>query len=187
MKVNHHAQIVVNDYPYATQLNELVSPLLENYSGGVGSTNVKATHTEWDWEPNKQIYPEANAEINKLKVYLINEVYTYFMTYLYGKPQSSKYKNTVKIPHFWGNIYEKGDYAQVHHHDSMWTRFSFAYFVKSKWYHSPFVFTDNKKRIRPKEGRYVIFPSYVRHHVPKHRFNEQRITLSGNMCIQENI
>jgi hypothetical protein len=63
--------------------------------------------------------------------------------------------------------------------------FSFAYFVKAKWYYSPLVFTDSGKRIRPKEGRYVIFPAYLKHHVPKHRYNDTRITLSGNLSIED--
>ena len=82
---------------------------------------------------------------------------------------------------FWANVYEKGDYAQSHCHKP--NDFSFAYFVKSKWYYPPLVFTDSGKRIRSKEGRFVAFPSYLKHHVPKHRYNDTRITLSGNLLI----
>ena len=87
-----------------------------------------------------------------------------------------------KIESFWGNVYRKGDYAQSHCHKP--SNFSFAYFVKSKWYDSPLIFNDSGKRIRPKEGRYVIFPSYLLHSVPKHRYNHERITLSGNYNIR---
>ena len=59
-----------------------------------------------------------------------------------------------------------------------------AYFVKSKWYYPPLVFTDSGKRIRPKEGTFVAFPAYLMHHVPKHRYNDTRITLSGNLTIK---
>ena len=45
------------------------------------------------------------------------------------------------------------------------------------------VFSDSGKRIRPKEGKYVIFPGYLKHHVPKHRYTDTRITLSGNFTI----
>ena len=61
--------------------------------------------------------------------------------------------------------------------------YSFAYFVKAKWYHAPFILSDSGKMIRPKEGKYVIFPSYLMHHVPKHRYNDTRITLSGNCSV----
>ena len=79
------------------------------------------------------------------------------------------------------HLYYKGDYAIPHCHRP--NDFSFAYFVKAKWYDSPLIFVDSGKRIRPKEGRYVIFPAYLKHHVPKHRYNDTRITLSGNLTI----
>ena len=78
----------------------------------------------------------------------------------------------------WFNVYEKGDYTQSHHHKP--AAVSCAYFLKAKWYDSPFVFTYSGKRISPKEGRYVLFPSHLKHHVPKHRFNHKRMTLSAN-------
>ena len=87
----------------------------------------------------------------------------------------------IQCLNFWANVYEKGDYAESHDHKPH--DFSFAYFLKSKWYDSPLVFTESGKRIRPKEGKYVIFPSYLLHHVPKNRYNHQRITLSGNLLI----
>ena len=39
--------------------------------------------------------------------------------------------------------------------------------------------------MKPKEGTYLIFPGYLKHHVLKNRFDETRITLSGNMLIKE--
>ena len=87
----------------------------------------------------------------------------------------------LECKNFWANVYKKGDYAQSHCHKP--AAFSFAYFVKSKWYDSPLVFTESGKRIRPKEGTFVAFPAYLLHHVPKHRYNDTRITLSGNFYI----
>ena len=63
--------------------------------------------------------------------------------------------------------------------------FGFAYFLKSKWYHSPFIFTHSGKKIKPKEGTYIMFPSHIKHHVHKNRFKETRITLSGNLNIKK--
>ena len=37
--------------------------------------------------------------------------------------------------------------------------------------------------VRPKEGRYIIFPSYLIHSVPKHRSKHERVTLSGNYLL----
>ena len=76
-------------------------------------------------------------------------------------------------------LYEKNDYARRHHHIPF--LYSFAYILKSKWYHPSFIFTDSGKKIPSKEGTYIIFPSYMWHHVPKNRFKEYRMTLSGNV------
>ena len=99
----------------------------------------------------------------------------------YFKPgsMSGGGRKRLKVDNFWANVYKKGDYATSHSHKPH--DFSFAYFVKAKWYDSPLVFTDSGKRIRPKEGRFVCFPAYLKHHVPKHRYRDERITLSGNI------
>ena len=86
---------------------------------------------------------------------------------------------------FWGNIYNKGDYTLSHDHLSLEYGFGFVYFLKTQWYHPPFVFTYSGNKIKPKEGTYIIFPNHLMHHVPKNRFKETRITLSGNLNIKK--
>ena len=112
-----------------------------------------------------------------LKDYIREEIEKYF------KPgaMSDGTRNRLTVQNFWANVYEKGDYAQSHCHKP--NDFSFAYFVKSKWYYPPLIFTYSGKRIRPKEGTFVAFPAYLMHHVPKQRYNDTRITLSGNFKI----
>ena len=46
------------------------------------------------------------------------------------------------------------------------------------------VFDDSGYKVRPKDGRFVAFPAYLIHHVPKNRFNEKRVTVSGNFIIK---
>ena len=172
MKVVHNAEVIVGDYPFADQIKSEVlsllkvcNPIPQNHS------NVKASvHTEWDWEPD-------NLKFRNLKAYIREQVEKHFRP----GARSDGSRSWVKCHTFWANVYEKGDYAISHCHKPM--DFSFAYFVKSKWYYPPLVFTHSGKRIRPKEGRYIIFPSYVKHHVPKHRYRDTRITLSGNLLI----
>jgi len=175
MKVKHCTDVVTGEYLFADKVKEQVLSLLKVCNPiHQNNTNVKASiHTEWDWEPD-------NITFRNLKEYIREEV-------------EKKYKpgamsgDTIMIPsqlhcvNFWANVYQKGDYAQSHDHRPY--DFSFAYFVKAKWYDSPLIFTYSKKRIRPKEGKYVIFPAYLKHHVPKNRYNHQRITLSGNLKI----
>ena len=172
MKVIHNAQVLVGDYQFADKVKEQVlsclktsNPIPQDHS------NVKASfHTEWNWELD-------NITFRNLKGFIREEIERYY------KPgaMSDGSRLSVNCINFWANVYEKGDYAASHCHKPH--DFSFAYFVKSKWYYSPLVFSDSGKLVRPKEGRFVAFPAYLKHHVPKHRYNDTRITLSGNLTI----
>ena len=166
MKVKHNAEIIVGDYQFAESLNQEVLHQLK-FAKDIGYTNVKAFHTEWEWLSNNQ-------KIKNFKSFILSEIEK---NYRPGARVDGS-RDLGKIVSLWGNLYKKGDYAQSHSHKSF--DCSFAYFVKAKWYDSPLIFDDSGKRIRPKEGRYVIFPSYLLHSVPKHRYNHERITLSGN-------
>jgi len=173
MEVKHNAPILIGDYQFADKVKDQVISLLDKGISTIpqNDTNVKATiHTVWDWEPD-------NITFRNLKEFVREEIETHY------RPGATSAGNRQRIycKSFWANVYEKGDYAQTHDHRPY--DFSFAYFVKSKWYHAPLILSHSGKRIRPKEGRYVIFPSYLKHHVPKHRYNNTRITLSGNLEI----
>ena len=166
MKIKHNAEIIVGDYEFAESLNKEVLHQLK-YATDHGHTNVKGSmHTGWDWLPDNQ-------KFKNFKSLIECEIQKKCVRPLFGCE-----KRPGSLKNFWGNVYKKGDYAQ--YHDHLYYDFSFAYFVKAKWYDSPLVFTDSGKKIRPKEGRYVIFPACLKHHVPKHRYNHDRITLSGN-------
>ena len=170
MKVIHNAEVLIDDYQFSDSVKKEVLSLLKT-ARNVGQTNVKASfHTEWNWQPD-------NITFRNLKAYIRERIEK---TYRPGATVDGP-RDIIYCKTFWANVYEKGDYAQSHCHKP--NDFSFAYFVKSKWYHAPLIFTDSGKRIRPKEGRFVAFPSYLRHHVPKHRYNDTRITLSGNFLI----
>ena len=172
MEVSHKTNVLIGDYQFADKVKEQVLSLLKLCNPiSQDNSNVKASlHTEWNWEPN-------NITFRNLKEYIREEIETYY------KPgfTAGGGRSWIKSGDFWANVYEKGDYAQSHNHKP--NDFSFAYYVKAKWYYPPFIFTDSGNRVRPKEGRYVIFPSYLMHHVPKHRYNDTRITLSGNLQI----
>ena len=173
--VKHSSGIILDDYQFSDKVKEQVllslrfsNPISQDHS------NVKASHhSDWDWEPD-------NITFRNLKSYILQEIETLFRPgFDFGS--SHEYRNRLSNENFWANVYEKGDYAQPHCHKP--NNYSFAYFVKAEWYHSPLIFTYSGKRIRPKEGEYVIFPAYLKHHVPKNRYNHQRITLSGNLLI----
>ena len=173
ISVKHSAEVIVGDYQFHHNVMKEVHSLLDKGVRPIppDHSHVKASiHTEWDWEPD-------NITFRNLKAFVREEIERYF------KPgsMSGGPRLPVNCINFWANVYEKGDYARSHCHKPF--DYSFAYFVKAKWYDSPLVFTNGGKRIRPKEGRYVIFPAYLKHHVSKHRYNDSRITLSGNLTI----
>ena len=174
ISVKHNADIIKGEYQFADKVKKEVLSLLKVCNPiPQDNSNVKASiHTEWNWEPD-------NITFRNLKAYIREEIEKKY------KPgaMSGGGRPLLKIGNFWANVYEKGDYAQSHEHKPY--DFSFAYFVKSKWYYPPLVFTDSGKRIRPKEGTFVAFPAYLMHHVPKHRYNDTRITLSGNLYISK--
>ena len=173
MEVNHNALVLVGKYLFADKVKSEVLSLLRKDIPLIRreESNVKCSmHTIWNWEPD-------NITFRNLKSYIREQIETNFTP---GKTVNGD-RNWLYVKNFWANVYEKGDYAQDHCHKP--NDFSFAYFVKSKWYDSPLVFTYSGKRVRPKEGRYVIFPGYLKHHVPKHRYNDTRITLSGNLAV----
>ena len=171
VSVRFPTDVIVGDYQFADKVKDEVLSALK-VSGFIpkDNTNVKAFHTEWNWQPD-------NITFRNLKSYIREQIETHW------KPgsQSDGQRRWIRLNNFWANVYYKGDYAIPHCHRP--NDFSFAYFVKAKWYDSPLVFPDTGVRIRPKEGRFVSFPSYLIHGVPKHRFKETRITLSGNYLI----
>jgi len=171
-RVKNYEDVYIGKYPFHKQLKDELVPLLENHPDEMDrKTNVKATMTEYDWNPKSD-------RLERLKNILLENAFSN-CNFKWSDGIDAQYF----MKHFWANIYRKGDYAQSHSHKPH--TLSCVYFVKAKWYDSPLVFSDSGKKIRPKEGTFVIFPSNVRHLVPKHRYRETRITLSGNMQIKE--
>ena len=171
MKVRSKSDVYIADYPFHDKLRDELVSVLENYEDQQnGTTNVKATMTSWNI---------TSPQIEKLKKYAANEIDKVFPFSMVNEGSIM----TLGWKDFWGNVYRKGDHTLSHQHRP--SICSFVYFLKTKWYDSPLVFTDFGERVRPKEGRYVVFPGHIWHHVPKHRYDETRITLSGNLFYNE--
>jgi Rps23 Pro-64 3,4-dihydroxylase Tpa1-like proline 4-hydroxylase len=161
----HSAEyIIIDDYPRQSFLKDELCKTIENMEDVQGrQTVVKAKMSHWSIDSN---------EISKLKTFIIENNSLY--------PFISFEISDINI---WANCYRKGDYTVSHDH--LPALLSIAYFLKSKRYFSPLVFegTWRKIKIKPKEGRLVIFPSYFKHNVPIHKLNDARITLSGNLNV----
>ena len=84
----------------------------------------------------------------------------------------------VKREDTWFVRYKVGEETKPHdHHPSL---YSWVYFVNCPKGSSPFVFTTSGKRIKSEEGIVLIFPSIVKHHVPKSGC-DNRVGLVGNL------
>ena len=172
IRVKSYEDIFIGEYPFYKELKDELVPLLESYPDKQDrKTNVKATMTEWQWNPE-------NDRLKRLKNNIL-ECANYNCAFRRG---GNSKKDRYYMCDFWGNIYRKGDYTKSHCHRPQ--SFSCVYFLKSKWYHSPLVFSQSGKKIRPKEGNFVIFPSHLEHLVPIHRYRDTRITFSGNLRIR---
>ena len=171
MKIKDDAEVMVGDYPFANQLYDELVPILEKHPDKQNrETNVKATMTDWYI---------TTPQIERLRKFILNEISSKFRVRYFNEEELTP----IFGKGFWANIYHKGDYAVSHYHSP--AAYSLVYFLKAKWFYSPLFFTCYRQKIRPKNGRFVIFPSYLRHSVPEHRYNESRITLSGNIFYKE--
>ena len=169
--IKNDAPIIIGHYPFHERLVDELVPLLENYEDKQNRySNVKATMTEWNI---------TTPRIKSLQKFVINEIVSKFPS----KMVADTIPFTLIFRDFWANVYRKGDYARPHNHiPAIW---SFVYFLKSKWFYSPLIFDNYGQKIKPKNGRFVVFPSLLIHSVPKHRYGESRMTLSGNVYYDE--
>ena len=173
-KVKTISDIYIGEYPFHKELYDEMVPVLEDYCDRQErSTNVKATMTEWTFDSKGEYTTFKGLKKSILDFFRINYALNTFMTNTF----SPQYDN------FWANIYRRGDYTIEHDH--VCSFFSCVYFLKSPKRSAPLVFSYSGKKIPAKEGTFVLFPSHLRHHVPVHRSDDTRITLSGNIRVQE--
>ena len=91
--VMHRAPILIGDYQFHDSLKKEVLSLLESsYFISKDNTNVKATRTDWNWNPD-------NIKIRNLKSYIREEIERVFA------PGKIFGKRMHLVPHnFWANI-----------------------------------------------------------------------------------
>ena len=78
----------------------------------------------------------------------------------------------------WSAIYQQGHYTIPHIHEPAYL--SFVYYLQSDS-STPLIFDDCNLAISPPSDMLVIFPGSLRHSVPKHLKNEDRIVIAGNL------
>tara|TARA_B100001113_G_scaffold239026_1_gene196491 strand:- start:224 stop:802 length:579 start_codon:yes stop_codon:yes gene_type:complete len=139
--------------------NILLKEYLEVDYNNSYKTNVKAKMTKWDTKTRG---------ISLLSEIVVNRLIFEYRDHGYN----------LQSNNCWFAKYDMGEYTSSHNHIP--SVFSFVYFLKSPTGSSPLVFTNSNMEIEPKEGRLVMFPSILYHHVPPNNCND-RVVLAGNI------
>ena len=163
IRITQEFKIIVEKHPLSESINKKIVedfrlfPFTRDITNPDGSkTNVKALQSY-----NGITSPS----ITLIKQWVINLVGTYGGSFF-------------QVAACWGAKYGKGDYTISHEHFP--ATFAFVYFLKSPRGSSPLVFTYSGKRIKAEDGKVVIFPGNIFHHVPKNNC-EGRLVLAGNL------
>ena len=103
-------------------------------------------------------------------------IYQWILNLLRNPIYGGTYK--FEVDNSWVAAYREGEFAVSHGHYP--AAYSFVYFIKCPKGSSPLIFTTSGKRIKAEEGKVVIFPGNLFHHVPKNKC-DGRIVLAGNI------
>jgi hypothetical protein len=126
-------------------------------------TNVKADMTDWFMQRKYQIFN------------LIGDIAINFAQ------EASPCEVNLELYDIWGVVYKRGDFTKPHDH---WPHpWSFSYYAKSDGT-TPIIFPEGGHYFYPKTNDMVLFPGILRHIVPVHESDEERIIVSGNINIK---
>ena len=173
LRTNPHSQSFRVKYPVVQKdcSNEELQKKLAQTCRDIGdvqksSTNVQASMTGWYMH-------ETNSDFMEVCRMAIELAY-----------DNSPRQGVPLMPYdCWGAIYSKGNYTKRHEHwPQIW---SWVYNVECCEDCSPLVFADayNRKSIHPKSGNMILFPGWIRHSVPEHQCDHDRIILAGNLGV----
>lgn len=124
--------------------------------------NLHAKRTDWHLEETN--LPEINVIISSI---------------LDVAQRISPGEFIFKVSSMWGAVYEKNSYVRDHDHfGNVW---SFVYTVKTFDDAPALCFTASNKEIKLNEGDFIIFPSWVNHHVKNQEHDLERIIIAGNI------
>jgi hypothetical protein len=164
MQIQEKHNIIVESHPYYKDLNERLKQdfLCADFFPKGQTFSVTGWHSS---------YETSSETIDKIISWVITLI---------------KQQNNLEwIPRYtffcsqsWFIEYGIGDVSGSHVHSPR--DFSFVYYVRCPKGSSPLVFTTTGKKIKAEEGKVVIFPANVYHHVPKNNC-DGRIVLAGNI------
>ena len=169
MLVKENLPIIIDHHPFHESLNTKILNETANVSyekGGIINgnklSNVRASKTT----------------AFKISSSSIEVIYEWILNILRSRSKTSFCSLT--IPDAWLANYSVKEFAVSHGHPSP---FSFVYFVRCPKGSSPLIFTTSGKKIKAEEGKVVIIPGNLLHHVPENKC-DGRITLAGNINVR---
>jgi len=139
-------------------------------------TNVKADMTDWFMQPT-QLWG-AGVKIEAGKYQEFNSVGDIAIKLA---QEASPFEVQFELYDIWGVNYTRGNFTKLHDH---WPHpWSFSYYVKSDGT-TPIIFPEAPQHFYPKTNDIIVWPGILRHSVPAHKSNEERIVISGNLIIK---
>tara|TARA_B100001173_G_C15730514_1_gene438365 strand:+ start:79 stop:615 length:537 start_codon:yes stop_codon:yes gene_type:complete len=174
MKIRENCEVIVEKHPHSESLNKkLMEDIKDSYfyspEDNINHTNVIATQHNVKSE-------DKTKSMQLIENWVSSLLDRAYLSSFLSAPKEYGARLNMNI---WFAKYNKGDYTLDHHHIN-YAQYAFVYFVNCPKGSSPLVFTTSGKRIKAEEGKIVIFPPQLYHHVPKNKC-DGRITLSGNV------
>ena len=153
--------IIKSVVPESSATKELINLCYDFEDIQKRKTNVQASMSSW-------FMHEHNSEFMKLCDYAVHL-----------GTENSPNKVFLMPYDCWTASYTKGDWTKPHDHwPSIW---SWVYNVDCCDSCAPLVFPDAMQAVVPKKNTMVMFPGWVKHSVPKHQCDHERIIIAGNL------
>ena len=161
MKIIESHEVIIEKHPYYESLNKR---LMEDYYRADYDTdtppNVTGKHSDFRTKsPNIDV-------VNSWIISLI----------LRHKPFLRQMD--LINPDNWFVGYDDGDVCKSHDHIP--SLYSWSYYINAPEGSAPLIFTTSDKKVKTETGMAIIFPSNIRHHVPKNNCRD-RMVLVGNV------
>jgi hypothetical protein len=139
-------------------LNNLLTDIYENKEFYHKYTNIIGKHTKFNFLNENKNFHNFLISIKKQIFYI--------------------YKENFLIQGAWANIYNKNDYAKMHHHKAS-TAFSGILYLTDGPGPGTY-FPQYDLTVPEKKGRFCLFHGHLEHEVKKFNYTKDRITIAFN-------
>ena len=161
--------VIIEYHPYHESLNNKILKETENVAYGRNLPSIDGKVSSVRASKTKE-FRISSPSIEVVYEWILNTI----------RSRSSTQFFASSISDAWLASYSMKELTVSHSHPSY---FSFVYFVRCPKGSSPLIFTTSGKRIKAEEGKLLIFPGHLKHHVPENKC-EGRLTLAGNVIVR---